>query len=156
VTDAKGILRLRRALVIHRVVQVLLLVLLLYMGLLFQDKFQEKYASLKPFYSSLVLTLLIQAAIFLPIRKFAESDARRELAGAATSALSVEELKKLRSQRMFSDFLKASVFIFFVTFILLLNEQATVFHATAFFSCIATVLTYLQSFNHVVRRELGN
>jgi hypothetical protein len=155
VSESTGIRRLRRTVLIHRVVQVLLLALLLYMALLFQQKFQEKYASLNPFYTSLILTLLIQAVIFFPIRKFAESDAKRELKAAATDALGMEELKQLRSQRLLSDFLKASVFIFFVAFILLLKEQATVFQSTAFFCCIGTVLSYLQNFNHAVRRNLG-
>ena len=119
-----------RSYYVHRVVQFVLLALLLYMALLFQEKFMEKYASLKPFYTSLVLTLLIQAVVFFPVRKFAENDARRELRVAAATALTAEEQKQLRSQRLLSDFLKASVFIFFVAFILLLKEQATVFQST--------------------------
>lgn len=154
-TELPGMKRMRRTLLIHRVVQLALLALLLYMALLFQDKFMEKYASLRPFYSSLVLTLLIQAAVFFPVRKFAGNDARRELRAAAGTALSGEEQKRLRSERLFSDFLKASIFLFFVAFILLLKEQATVFQSTAFFTCIATVLSYLQSFNRAVQGDIG-
>jgi len=155
-TESLGIRRLRWTLVIHRFVQVALIALLLYMALLFQGRFQEKYASLRPFYTSLVLTVLIQLALFFPIRRLAESDARRELGAAAQETLTAEMQKQLRSQRMLSDFIKASVFIFFVAFILLLNEQATVFQSTAFFCCIGTVLSYLQNFNHAIRRQLGN
>ena len=154
-TEVPGINLMRRTLLIHRVVQLALLALLLYMALLFQDKFMEKYGSIKPFYTSLVLTLLIQAAVFFPVRKFAENDARRELRAATATVLDSEEQKQLRSQRLFSDFLKTCVFIFFVAFILLLKEQATVFQGTAFFCCIATVLSYLQSFNRAVRSDIG-
>lgn len=155
-TESLGLRRLRRTLVIHRLVQIALVALLLYMALLFQDKFQQKYASLKPFYTSLVLTVLIQVGMFFPIRRFAESEARRELGAARQETFTAEEQKQLRNQRLLSDFIKASVFIFFVAFILMLKEQATVFQSTAFFCCIGTVLSYLQNFNHAIRRQLGN
>jgi hypothetical protein len=155
-TEPLGIRRLRRTLVIHRIVQVALIALLLYMALLFQERFQQKYASLKPFYTSLVLTVLVQVGLFFPIRKFAGTEARRELNAAARETMSGEEQKQLRSQRLLADFIKASVFIFFVAFILMLKEQATVFQSTAFFCCIGTVLSYLQNFNHAIRGQLGN
>jgi hypothetical protein len=154
-TEPIGLRRMHRTLLIHRVVQVLLLLLLLYMALLFQQKFEQKYASLQPFYTSVGLTLLLQAVFFFPIRKFAESEARREVTAAGKARLTDEEQKQLRSQRLFADFLKASAFIFFVAFILMLKEQATVFQGTAYFSCIAAVLSYLQSFNYAVRGLLA-
>jgi hypothetical protein len=154
-TEAVGMRRMRKTLLIHRVVQVLLVILLLYMALLFQQKFEQKYASLRPFYTSLAITFLIQIGLFFPIRKFAANEARREVNAAAKTAFSPEEQKQLRNQRLLSDFLKASVFIFFVAFVLMLKEQATVFQSTAFFSCIGTVLSYLQNFNYAVRRQLA-
>lgn len=155
-TEPLGIRRLRRTLVIHRLVQVVLIALLLYMALLFQGRFQEKYASLRPFYTSLALTVLIQVGLFFPVRRFAEGEARRELGAARQEPSTAEAQKQLRSQRLLADFIKASVFIFFVAFILMLKEQATVFQSTAFFCCIGTVLSYLQNFNHAIRRQLGS
>jgi hypothetical protein len=153
--ETLGMRHMRKTLLIHRIVQILLIVLLLYMAILFQQKIQQKYDSLSPFYTSLVLTLLIQVGLFFPIRKFAENEAKRELGAAAKDTFTAEEQKQLRNQRLLSDFLKASVFLFFVAFILMLKEQATAIQSTAFFSCIGTVLSYLQNFNFAVRRHLA-
>jgi hypothetical protein len=144
---------IRKTLIIHRIVQIVLIALLLYMALHFQQTFQTKYGNLKPFYHSLIATLLIQVALFFPIRKFADKEANRELAAAAKSPLTIDEQKQLRSQRLFSDFIKASVFIFFATFTLIAPPAGFVL-STTFFCCIGTVLSYLQSFNCAVRRQL--
>jgi hypothetical protein len=101
------------------------------------------------------MTVLIQVALFFPIRKFAENEARRELGVATRDTLTIDEQKQLRNQRLLSDFVKASVFIFFVVFILMLKEEATFVHSTAFFCCIGTILSYLQNFNFAVRRQLA-
>jgi hypothetical protein len=154
-TEPIGLRRIRKTLLIHRLLQLVLIVLLLYMAVLFQQRFQEKYNSLKPFYNSLIVTVLIQVAVFFPIRKFAEKEAQRELSAAVRPTLTVEEQKQLRNQRLFSDFVKASVFIFFVVFILMLKEEATFVHSTAFFCCIGTILSYLQNFNFAVRRQMA-
>jgi hypothetical protein len=134
-------------------VQIVLIALLLYMALHFQQTFQAKYGNLKPFYNSLIATLLIQVALFFPIRKFADKEASRELGAAAKGTLSVDEQKQLRTQRLFSDFIKASVFIFFVAFILIAPPAGFVL-STTFFCCIGTVVSYLQNFNFAVRRQL--
>ncbi|NJC89092.1 MAG: hypothetical protein FIB02_11285 [Desulfuromonas sp.] len=150
-----GMRRIRKTLIIHRIVQVFLVVLLVYMAFLFQQRFQEKYDSLKPFYNSVIFTVLLQIALFFPIRKFAEKEALRELGAAARETFTADEQNQLRRQRLFSDFIKASVFIFFVVFILMLKEQATFVQSTAFFCCIGTILSYLQNFNFAVRRRLA-
>ena len=81
-TESIGIRRLRRTLVIHRIVQVALIGLLIYMVLHFQQLFQEKYDSLKPFWNSVILTVLVQVGVFFPIRKLAEKEALREVGAA--------------------------------------------------------------------------
>ena len=60
----------------------------------------------------------------------------------------------LRNQRLLSDFIKASVFISFASFILVAPKDATIVHSTAYFCCIGTILSYLQNFNFAVRRQL--
>jgi hypothetical protein len=154
-TESVGMRRIRRNLVVHRIVQGLMVVLLIYMAMLFQQQFQVKYDSLKPFYTSVILTVLCQVALFFPIRKFANNEALRELGAAAKSTFTVDEQKQLRRQRLLTDFIKASTFIFFVVFVLILPEQATVVHSTAFFSCIGTVLSYLQNYNFAVRQQMA-
>ena len=153
-TESIGVRRLRKTLLIQRIMQVILLLLLVYMAFHFQQKFQEKYDSLKPFYNSVIFTVVLQVALFFPIRKFAESEARREMGAAAKETYTVDEQKQLRNQRLLSDFIKASVFIFFASFILVAPKEATIVHSTAYFCCIGTILSYLQNFNFAVRRQL--
>ena len=61
-----------------------------------------------------------------------------------------------RHQRLLSDFIKASAFIFFVIFILATPKEATIVHSTAYFCCIGTILSYLQNFNFAVRQQLAS
>ena len=152
-TETIGMRRIRKTLIIHRIVQIVLIALLLYMALHFQRTFQAKHGNLRPFYNSLIATLLIQVALFFPIRKFADKEVNRELDAAAKGTLTVDEQKQLRTQRLFSDFIKASVFIFFATFILIAPSAGFVL-STTFFCCIGAVVSYLQSFNFAVRRQI--
>ena len=149
-----GMRRIRNTLIIQRIVQIVLIALLLYMALHFQRTFQAKHGNLRPFYNSLIATLLIQVALFFPIRKFADKEANRELGAAAKGTLTIDEQKPLRTQRLFSDFIKASVFIFFVAFILIAPPAGFVL-STTFFCCIGAVVSYLQNFNFAVRRQLN-
>jgi hypothetical protein len=151
VTETAGMRRIRNTLIIHRIVVIVLIALLLYMTLYFQHTFQAKNGNLRPFYNSLIATLLIQVALFFPIRKFADQQANRELGAATKGTLTIDEQKQLHTQRLFSDFIKASVFIFFAVFIIIAPPAGFVL-STTFFCCIGTVVSYLQNFNFAVRR----
>lgn len=153
-TESIGIRRLRRNLIIQRIIQVALISLLVYMTIHFQRVFQEKYDSLKPFWNSVIITVLVQVGFFFPIRKFAEKEALREVGAAIKEKFTGDEQRQLRNQRLLSDFIKASIFIFFVTFILTAPKEATFAHSTAYFCCIGTILSYLQNYNFAVRRRL--
>ena len=152
-TEPIGMRGMRKTLMIHRVVQILLIALLLFMAMHFLQTFQDKVGNLKPFYTSLFITLLVQVALFFPIRKFADKEAIRELNAAAKGTMTFDEQKQLRFQRLLSDFIKASVFIFFVTFILMAPPVHFLL-STSYFCCIGTVLSYLQNFNFAVRRHM--
>lgn len=145
--------RLRRTLLIHRIVQSLLCVLLVIMALHFQQLFAEKGMP-HVFRNSLLTTLLLQIVLFFPLRHFADKEARRELAAAAMQA-TAEQQKQLRQQRLFGDILKGAVFLGFSVFIMI-APPVTFVLSTALFCFIVTVITYLQCFNFVIRRELGN
>jgi hypothetical protein len=152
-TEPVGMRHLRKTLIIHRISQIVLIAVLLYMALHFLQKFQAT-GNLKPFYNSLIITLLVQVALFFPIRKFADKEAIREINAAGKGTMTFDEQKQLRFQRLLSDFLKSSVFIFFVTFILM-APPADFLLSTSYFCCIGTVLSYLQNFNFAVRRHLA-
>lgn len=149
--ETTGLRRLRRTLLIHRVVQLLLIALLFYMALHFQQLFQAK-GTPHIFRNSLLATLLLQLCLFVPVRRFAGSEARRELAAAAAEA-GGEERQRLRQQRLISDTVKGAIFLGFAMFIAV-APPATFVLGTAFFTFIVTILTYLQCFSFVVRRGL--
>ena len=147
-----AIRRLRRNLLIHRIVQIMLTVLLVYMALHFQQLFLAK-GTPHIFRNSLLATLLLQFVLFLPLRRCAGNEAKRELAAAAGQT-TAEQQKQLRQQRLISDTLKGAVFIGFTAFILV-APPATFVLSTAFFCAIVTVITYLQCFNFAVRHNLS-
>lgn len=140
---------LRRTLVIQRVVQLLLFALLLYMAMHFQQLFATR-GTPHIFRNSLLATLLLQLLLFFPLRRFATSEARRELAAAATD-LTPDEQKRLRHQRLFADTVKGAIFLGFVMFVAV-APPATFVLSTAFFCFIVTLLTYLQCFSFALRR----
>lgn len=150
--DNVAFLRLRRTLLIHRIVQVILCVLLVYMALHFQQLFHAQGMP-QVFRNSLLATLLLQFALFFPLRRFASKEAQRELAVVEAGA-DVERHKQLRQQRLIGDTLKGAVFLGFATFIMI-APPATFVLSTAFFCFIVTVVTYLQCFNFSVRRGLA-
>lgn len=141
--------RLKRLIIIYRVVQVFLLGLFLYMSYHFQQLFQAQGMP-QVFLNSIITVLGIQLLLFYPIRKLATHEARREAASQAPD-LSPEARKDLRHQRLFSDLIKASVFLSFAVFILL-APAATFIMSTAFFCLLLTLLTYAQCFNFALSR----
>lgn len=143
--------RLQRTLLIHRTMQILLCILLIYMALHFQQLFLARGMP-QVFRNSLLTTLLLQFIVFLPLHRFANREARRELAAAARQ-VTAEQQRQLRQQRLFGDILKGAVFLGFAVFIII-APPATFVLSTAFFCFIVTVVTYLQCFNYSVRRGL--
>ncbi|MBI1921131.1 MAG: hypothetical protein HYS23_08635 [Geobacter sp.] len=145
--------KLRKHMTIFRVAQVFLFVILIFMAVNFQAQFVNSGKS-PQFLKSVIAALIIQLILFYPINKFAAGDAEREMA-ATNPAATQEELSKLRSKRIVSDFTKAAVFIFFITFIST-APAILVINCTVFFVFILSVLTYFQCYNFVIRRAIKN
>lgn len=144
-------LRIKRQMLIHNVVQLVFIALLLYVAWHFQQVFIARGMA-QIFYNSIFATLVLQAALFYPIYRFAANEARWEVAAQAEPT--PEEQQALRRKRIFGDFIKAAAFIFYATFIFL-APPATFVLSTTFFSFIATTVTYLQSFNYSAKRLLA-
>ena len=151
--ETVAIRRLQRTLLIHRVVQLLLCALLIYMALHFQQLFLAK-GEPQIFRNSLIATLLIEFVLFFPLRRFASNEAQREFAAAAAQ-VTVEQQKRLRQQRLLGDTLKGAVFLGYTAFILI-SPPATFVLSTAFFCFIVTVITYLQCFSFAVHKGLAS
>ena len=141
--------KLRRLVMIQAVIQLFLLVLLVYMAVNFLGGLQAEGRPQR-FLHSVITTLVIQLALFFPINKLAVRDAQREIASTATD-LTADELKNLRRKRLFSDYLKGAVFIFYVTFAYRAPKNLTVL-SVIFYSFILTLLTYFQCYNFAARR----
>lgn len=143
--------RLRRTLKIQRLVQLFLLGLLALTALHFQQLLHSQGRP-QAFLAIAVGSLLLQLVLFLPIRRFARAEADRDLlncSGAFTDAMKASQ----RQQRLFSDLLKTSLFLFLLVFILL-APAATVVLATVFFTFVLGLLTYLQCYARFVRQWL--
>ncbi|RII28730.1 MAG: hypothetical protein CXR31_02300 [Geobacter sp.] len=141
--------RLRRLTIIYLVVQVFLIILLVYMAIYFQAALQAEGRPQR-FLHSVVVTLVIQLALFYPLNKFAGREAEREVDSCA-SELSVEEQKKLRSKRIIGDSIKTAIFIFFITFTFKAPQDSFVL-SVIFFSFILTILSYVQCYNFTAKR----
>lgn len=147
--------KVRRFITIYAVVQALLFILLVLMALYFQAGLQSVGNS-QLFMKSVIISLVIQLALFFPLSKFATREAKREVDACATD-LSPEQLKAFRNSRTLGDVIKSAFFVFFITFLLmvpakLLMHQKLFFTSLIFFSFILTALSYLQNYNFAVKR----
>jgi len=149
--QAPDLKRLRRHVTIYTVVQVFFVALLLFMAFNFQATFSAKGMS-HVFLNSIIATIIFQLAIFYPLKKAAAREVEHEIA-SLVPGLSPEQHKALRRKRLFSDFIKASIFVFFFTFILR-APPATFVLSTTFFTFVVTSLTYFQCFNFAAKRYL--
>ena len=146
--------KLHRLILIHRVVQVALLLLLIYIAL----QFQAVLGAL--FWKSVIITMIIQLVNFYPVNFFANTEAKREVAATAHN-LTQEELKRQRTKQIIGEVIKMSVFAFFFIFALTVKEAPTVIatrftYSLIFFNFILTYLTYFQCFNFAVKREMSS
>lgn len=143
--------KLRRLILIQGVVQLFLVLLLILMALKFQGALQAEGRPQR-FLHSVVTTLVLQLALFYPINKLASRDAEREVTSAATD-LTEAEMKALRQKRLISDYIKAAIFIFFITFALRAPQDRFVL-SIIYFSFILTFLTYFQCYNFAAKRMM--
>lgn len=143
--------RVKRLTQIYLVLQLGLLALLLVMAFQFQAIFRSKGLP-QVFFNSIVASVLLQLLAFYPLKRLAEKEARREVAAEA-GTLSPAEQQGLRHSRMYYDFGKATVFLFFATFIVLAPE-ATFVMSTIYFAFLLVALTYFQCFNFAARRAM--
>jgi hypothetical protein len=144
--------KLRRFIKIYAAVQVFLIALLIYMAVFFQAGLRAEGRPQR-FFHSVVVTLVIQLALFYPINRFAVREAEREVEACA-EGLGFEKLKALRSSRTIGDVIKAGVFLFFITFSYRAPQDKFVL-SVIFFSFILTFLSYFQCFNFAAKRSIA-
>lgn len=144
--------RIRKTITINTVIQVFLVVLLVIAAIKVQ---QGLVAQGRPhrFLHSVYVTIALQLVLFFPLSKAAGAEVERELAGSEPG-LSAERLQELRRKRIFAEFMKAAVFVFFVTFILRAPGDLFI-QGMIFFSFLLTTISYLQCFNFTAKRRMS-
>ncbi|ABQ28266.1 hypothetical protein [Geotalea uraniireducens] len=139
--------RLGRLITIYYVVQAFLLLLLAGVAFWFQAHVPSQI-----FINSILRTLVVQVIFFYPVYRFAAHEAKREVNSCSTS-LSPADMLALRRKRLTGDIIKASLFIFFIIFILR-APQAPGAQYPILFVFILTTLCYFQCYNFIAKREM--
>ena len=138
-----------RTIRIFAVAQLGLVAMLVYMAILFQEKFRITGRG-GNFTNAVIATFVIQLAFFYPINKFSCKEVERDIL-LTSGNLGNDEIKALSKKKRFSDIVKFSVFCFFTMFILQAPSTPLVL-SVLYFSFILTILTYLQCYNFAAKR----
>lgn len=147
----QGLEQIKRRMVIHNGARVLLMALLLLAAWRFQLLYAQMEA-LNVFFNSILLTIGCEILFFYPIYRFASNEVKGELAAQALK--NPQKIKVFQQKKRFGHFIKGSIFIFYLSFILMV-PTVTFVVSTACFSFIATALTYLQSYNFTAKKLLA-
>ena len=143
--------RVARTIKIFAVAQLGLVAMLVYMAILFQEKFRI-IGKADGFMYAVIISLVFQLVIFYPINKFSGKEAERDLSLTSTN-LGKEEIKALSKKKRYSDIAKFSVFCFFTMFILQAPSIPFIL-SILYFSFILTVLSYLQCYNFAAKKVM--
>lgn len=149
--------RLNRMMIIYRVVQGLLLCLLVYVAITFQNNFAV-LGKPEKFVSSLFAAIVIQLLLLYPIYRLAWRDAGVEIEGSLVG-LTKEVLAALRKKRLLGDLWKFSAVGFFMAFVTMVPDAkkavgAPIILAIIIFSFLLMCLTYFQCFNFSVKKRM--
>lgn len=142
---------------IYRIVQILLMVLLVYVALQFQNQFAALGKS-RQFMTSIISAVVYQLILLYPVYKLAWRDVGVEMEGCVLG-LTPEMQKALRKKRLIGDLWKVCAIAFFITFVALVPDAkkaagAPLVLATTIFAFLLTCLTYFQCFNFSAKKRM--
>jgi len=142
---------------IYRVVQVLLMCLLVYVAIIFQNNF-SLLGKPEKFMSSIVATIVIQLLLLYPIYRLAWRDVGVEIEGCVVG-LTKEAQAALRKKRLLGDLWKFSAVGFFLAFVSLVPDAkkavgAPIILAIIIFSFLLMCLTYFQCYNFSAKKRM--
>jgi hypothetical protein len=148
---------LKRTMTIYRVVQGLLLCMLVYVAIIFQNNF-SLLGKPEKFMSSIVATIVIQLLLLYPIYRLAWRDVGVEIEGCVVG-LTKEALAALRKKRLLGDLWKFSAVGFFLAFVSLVPDAkkavgAPIILAIIIFSFLLMCLTYFQCYNFSAKKRM--
>jgi hypothetical protein len=147
--------RLNRTIQIYRVVQALLLALLVFHLVNFQQLF-GLLGKPQQLTSAIITALVCQLLLFYPAYRLAARDAGVEVEGSAI-ALTGETQAILRKKRMIGDLVKFCAIAFFIAFVALAPDAkkaagAPLVQASTIFTFLLICLTYFQCFNFSAKK----
>ena len=150
--------RMKRTMMIYRVVQGILLALLVYMAVSFQNLFAGT-GQPRQSLGSIKFTILAQLLLFYPVYRLALRDVGVEVEGSEIN-LTDEQKAALRKKRLLGDMWKFCGVGFFLAFAVLApgaekGGGATVFLAATIFSFLLTSLMYFQSYNYCAKKRIS-
>jgi hypothetical protein len=144
---------------IYRIVQLLLLCLLIFVAMQFQQIF---VIAGKPeqFIGSLLFSIVCQLLLLYPTYRLAQRDVGIEIDSNAES-VAPESLKALRKKRLLGDLWKFCIVVFFITFVALAPDAkkaagAPKVLATTIFTFLLICLTYFQCFNFNAKKRISH
>jgi hypothetical protein len=148
---------LKRTMTIYRVVQGLLLCMLVYVAIIFQNNF-SLLGKPEKFMSSIVATIVIQLLLLYPIYRLAWRDVGVEIEGCVVG-LTKEALAALRKKRLLGDLWKFSAVGFFLAFVSLVPDAkkavgAPIILAIIIFTFLLMCLTYFQCYNFSAKKRM--
>ena len=149
--------KLNRTMTIYRVVQGLLLCLLVYVAIIFQNNFAQ-LGKPEKFMSCIFTAIVIQLLLLYPIYRLAWRDAGVEIEGSAVG-LTKEALAALRKKRLLGDLWKFSAVGFFLAFVTMVPDAkkaagAPIILAIIIFSFLLMCLSYYQCFNFSAKKRM--
>jgi hypothetical protein len=149
--------RLNRTMMIYRVIQILLLGLLIFVALQFQQQF-ILLGKPQQFMSSIVTAIVIQLIMVYPTYKLAWRDVGVEIEGCAVG-ITPEIAASLRKKRLVGDLWKFCAVAFFITFVALAPDVkkaagAPLVLAATIFAFLLSCLTYFQCFNFSAKKRM--
>lgn len=149
--------RLNRTMTIYRVVQTLLVCLLVYVAIVFQNNF-AMMGKPEKLISCIIATIVIQLLLLYPIYRLAWRDAGVSIEDCA-EGLSPEMHKALRKKRLIGDLWKFSAVAFFMAFVTMVPDAkkaagAAQVLAITLFSFLLMCLTYFQCFNFSAKKRM--
>jgi hypothetical protein len=149
--------KLNRTMTIYRVVQGLLLCLLVYVSIIFQNNF-ALLGKPEKFMSCIFTAIVIQLLLLYPIYRLAWRDAGVEVEGSAIG-LTKEALAALRKKRLLGDLWKFSAVGFFLAFATIVPDAkkaagAPIILAIIIFAFLLMCLSYYQCFNFSAKKRM--
>ncbi len=149
--------RMNRMMMIYRIVQTVLVALLVYMAINFQNLFALRGRP-DQFMTSILIAIVVQLVLIYPVYRLALRDVGVEVEGSQVGLVD-DQLAALRKKRLLGDLWKFCGVGFFLAFVVLAPDAkksagSSMILASTIFSFLLTCLMYFQSYNYCAKKRI--